>query len=100
MKLHKIKKVNQTEDREVILQLQKGSLEALGVLYDRHRTMVYRTALAITGDPEAASDLLQDVFLRLNRFAAIRSITFLARSGGGSKSFTRSRRATVSWICL
>jgi len=57
-------------DRELILELQAGSLEALGNLYDRYRQMVYRTALAITGDPEAASDLLQDVFLRLHRFSA------------------------------
>jgi RNA polymerase sigma-70 factor (ECF subfamily) len=41
----------------------------LGILYDRHRHMVYRTALAIAGEPEAAADLLQDVFLRLYRFA-------------------------------
>ena len=56
-------------DRELILELQQGSLDALGELYDRFRNMVYRTALAITGDPEAANDLLQDVFLRLYRFA-------------------------------
>jgi len=56
-------------DAELIARLQKGSLEALGVLYDRHRNLVYRTALAITGDAEAAGDLLQDVFLRLHRFA-------------------------------
>lgn len=56
-------------DQELILQLQQGSLDALGELYDRYRQMVYRTALAITGDTEAASDLLQDVFLRLYRFA-------------------------------
>jgi len=56
-------------DQELILQLQHGSLDALGELYDRYRQMVYRTALAITGDTEAASDLLQDVFLRLYRFA-------------------------------
>lgn len=56
-------------DRELILRLQQGSLDALGELYDRFRQMVYRTALAITGDPEAANDLLQDVFLRLYRFA-------------------------------
>ena len=31
--------------------------------------MVFRTALAITGDQDAACDLLQDVFLRLFRFA-------------------------------
>jgi len=57
-------------DRELILQLQQGSLEALGQLYDQYRQMVYRTALAVTADPEAANDLLQDVFLRLFRFAA------------------------------
>ncbi|MEW5869024.1 MAG: RNA polymerase sigma factor [Chloroflexota bacterium] len=58
-----------TIDQELILQLQAGSLDALGLLYDRHRQMVFRTALGITGDPEAANDLLQDVFLRLHRFA-------------------------------
>jgi RNA polymerase sigma-70 factor (ECF subfamily) len=57
-------------DRDLVLQLQRGNLEALGVLYDRHRQLVYRTALAITTDDEAAADLLQDVFLRLHRFAA------------------------------
>lgn len=57
------------EDRELILQLQNGSLDALGVLYDRYRNLVYRTALAITSDKDAASDLLQDVFLRFYRFA-------------------------------
>ncbi len=56
-------------DRELILALQSGDLEALGALYDRHRQLVYRTAFGITGDDEAAADLLQDVFLRLYRFA-------------------------------
>ena len=56
-------------DRELILQLQEGSLNALGDLYDRHQHMVYRTALSVTGDPAAAADLLQDVFLRMHRFA-------------------------------
>lgn len=56
-------------DRELVKQLQNGSLDALGELYNYHRHMVYRTALAITGDQEIASDLLQDVFLRLHRFA-------------------------------
>ena len=61
--------MSKEKDSELIQQLQNGSLEALGVLYDRYRHMVYRTALAITSDKEAASDLLQDVFLRLYRFA-------------------------------
>jgi RNA polymerase sigma-70 factor (ECF subfamily) len=57
-------------DSDLVVQLQNGNLEALGDIYDRHRHLVYRTALAITGDHEAASDLLQDVFLRLHRFSA------------------------------
>jgi RNA polymerase sigma-70 factor (ECF subfamily) len=57
-------------DSKLILGLQNGNLEALGVLYDRHRGLVFRTALAITGDAEAAADLLQEVFLRLHRFAS------------------------------
>ena len=32
-------------DQELILQLQAGSLEALGALYDDYQLMVYRTAL-------------------------------------------------------
>ncbi len=57
-------------DSKLILGLQNGNLEALGVLYDRHQGLVFRTALAITGDAEAAADLLQEVFLRLHRFAS------------------------------
>lgn len=56
-------------DGLLIRQLQANRLEALGLIYDRYQRMVYRTALAITGDHDAASDLLQDVFLRLHRFA-------------------------------
>lgn len=56
-------------DQRLIQELRGGSLIALGELYDQFRTQVYRTALAITADQEAASDLLQDVFLRLYRFA-------------------------------
>jgi len=58
-----------TSDRELILELQEGSLDALGELFDRHQHLVYRTALAITGEPDSAGDLLQDVFLRVYRFA-------------------------------
>ncbi len=57
------------DDHLLIQEMQHGSLEALGILYDRYQRMVFRTALAITGDAEAAADLLQDVFLRLHRFA-------------------------------
>ena len=55
-------------DAYLVQQLRDGDLEALGILYDRYRMLVYRTTLAITGDQDAANDLLQDVFLRLYRY--------------------------------
>jgi RNA polymerase sigma-70 factor (ECF subfamily) len=61
--------VARDSDRQLVLQLQRGDLDALGVLYDRLYLRVYRTALGITNDREAAADLLQDVFLRINRFS-------------------------------
>jgi RNA polymerase sigma-70 factor (ECF subfamily) len=56
-------------DQHLVLRMQAGDLEALGGIYDRHQLLVYRSALAISGDPEAAADITQDVFLRLFRFA-------------------------------
>jgi RNA polymerase sigma-70 factor, ECF subfamily len=56
-------------DAELVRSLQNGNRQALGCLYDRHKQQVYQTALTITGDTEAAADLLQDVFLRLYRYA-------------------------------
>lgn len=61
--------MNSSKDRELVIRLQDGDLEALGDLFDRHRQMVYRTALSVTCDESAAADLLQDTFLRLYRFA-------------------------------
>jgi len=61
--------VNRADNQEIVVALQNGNLEALGELYDRHNRLVYRTALGIVGDAEVAADLLQDVFLRLHRFA-------------------------------
>lgn len=59
-----------SDTQKLVLHLQAGSLDALGSLYDRYNRLVYRTALGVTGDPEAAADLLQEVFLRLFRFAS------------------------------
>jgi RNA polymerase sigma-70 factor (ECF subfamily) len=61
--------VNTSKDKDLVIRLQDGDLEALGCLFDRHRQLVFRTALGITSDEEVAADLLQDVFLRLHRFA-------------------------------
>jgi len=56
-------------DGQLVAHLQAGNVEALGALYERHKSRVYRTALAITHDPSAAEDILQDCFLRIFRYA-------------------------------
>ena len=56
-------------DGQLISQLCRGDLLALGVLYDRHKSRVFRVALAITRDPQGAEDILQESFLRL--YAAV-----------------------------
>ena len=56
-------------DRDLIRRLCDGDLAALGTLYDRYRLPVFHTALAITHDRQAAEDILQECFLKLNSYA-------------------------------
>ncbi len=57
-------------DAELVLRLQEGDLKALGGLFERYKTLVYRTALAITRDERAAEDILQECFVRLHTYGA------------------------------
>jgi RNA polymerase sigma-70 factor, ECF subfamily len=52
-------------DAELIRRLQQADLEVLGVLFERYRARVYRTALIIVRDPAVAEDVLQDCFLKV-----------------------------------
>ncbi len=56
-------------DGELILRLRKDDLTALGVLFERYREQVFRTAYAIIHDTAAADDVLQDVFLKIYAYA-------------------------------
>jgi RNA polymerase sigma-70 factor (ECF subfamily) len=55
------------DDRELIERVRAGDLQAFGELYDRYRRPVFHTALAITHDPQAAEEILQDCFVRAHR---------------------------------
>jgi len=57
-------------DNSLIVRVQSGDIDALGVLYQRHRTQVYRTALAITHDEGMADDILQETFVRVYKYAS------------------------------
>jgi RNA polymerase sigma-70 factor (ECF subfamily) len=56
-------------DGQLVDRVCQGDLEALGELYNRYRLQVFRTALAITRNQETAEDMLQEVFLKLHRYA-------------------------------
>ena len=53
-------------DDQLIAQIRGGDLKSLETLYDKYKDQIYRTALAITHDQQAAEDILQDCFLRLH----------------------------------
>lgn len=54
-------------DYELVTRVRQGDLCAFETLYHRHKRAVYRTALAITGDPVLSEEILQDTFLRVHR---------------------------------
>lgn len=54
-----------SEDGQLISQIRQGNILALEALYEKYKGQVYRTALAITRDREAAEDILQDCFLKV-----------------------------------
>ncbi len=57
-------------DGQLVGRVCEGDLAALGELYNRYHLQVFRTALAITSNRETAEDILQEVFLKLHRYAA------------------------------
>jgi RNA polymerase sigma-70 factor (ECF subfamily) len=59
----------QHDDGPLVVRVQDGDLEALGELYEKYKTSVYRTALAITREEKAAEDILQEAFLRVYTYA-------------------------------
>jgi RNA polymerase sigma-70 factor (ECF subfamily) len=57
-------------DGELMERLCERDSAALGSIYDRYSRMVYSLALRIAGQPGAAEEIVQDVFLKLWNSAA------------------------------
>lgn len=53
-----------TEDAALLHRMQAGDLDAFEAFFERYRTSIYRTAWGLTGDPQAAEEVLQDTFAR------------------------------------
>jgi RNA polymerase sigma-70 factor (ECF subfamily) len=52
------------DDAVLVQAIAGGSEEALRALYDRYGGLVFTVAVRLMGDREAASEVVQDVFLR------------------------------------
>lgn len=57
-------------DAELIRLIQADDLDAFEAFFDRHRTIIYRSAYGLTGDRLAAEEVLQDTFARAWRHRA------------------------------
>jgi RNA polymerase sigma-70 factor (ECF subfamily) len=58
-----IQPTDEADELDLVRLAGNGDRDAFRSLFDRHHARVYRFALLRVGDPEAARDLAQDVFL-------------------------------------
>ncbi len=56
-------------DRDVLTRVAEGDVESFGVLVERHQKRLIRLCERMLGDPEAARDAAQEVFLKAFRKA-------------------------------
>jgi RNA polymerase sigma-70 factor (ECF subfamily) len=71
------------DDGELMAQVQAGSTEALGQLFDRYYTRVYRIALVICGSRELAEDAVQNAFVSI---------------WTGRRGFLEQRGTVAAWL--
>jgi RNA polymerase sigma-70 factor (ECF subfamily) len=57
----------ETDDAQLMSRYAKGEAAAFEMLYGRHKGPLYRYFLRQCGDPEAAAELFQEVWIRLIR---------------------------------
>jgi RNA polymerase sigma-70 factor (ECF subfamily) len=68
------------DERQLILDAQKGSREAFRLLVERHMKQAYNVAFGVIADHDEAEDIAQEAFVRVHR--SIRS--FRGDSGFGT----------------
>ena len=57
-------------DSELLRRVQADDLEAFEAFFARYRGLIHRTAYGLTGDAQAAEEILQDTFIRAYRHRA------------------------------
>lgn len=51
-------------DADLIRRVQADDLDAFEAFFERYRGLIHRTAYGLTGDSQAAEEILQDTFIR------------------------------------
>ena len=60
--------VDVREEAALVRRARWGSQQAFAILYDRHAGAIHALAYRLTGDSNAADDIVQESFLRLVQF--------------------------------
>jgi RNA polymerase sigma-70 factor (ECF subfamily) len=88
-------------DADLVTRARQGDPAAFGELVDRHRTAVYRAALAAVGSHADAEDVAQDAFLlayrRLDSFRGDASFKTWLLTITWHQAINRRRRLTSVW---
>lgn len=92
---------NDSQEKSIIEEAQKGSRPAIERLVKQHQQFVYNVALKLAGDPEDAADITQEAFLKaltkLPQFAFKSNFrTWLYRIVMNHFLNTKRRKAEVS----
>ncbi|HET8933652.1 MAG TPA: RNA polymerase sigma factor [Polyangiales bacterium] len=58
-----------SSEQELVERLRRGESAAFDAIYDQHRARIFSFLARLTGRRELAEELVQEVFLRLCRFA-------------------------------
>ena len=72
-------------DASLLALVELGDQQAMARLFDRHSKQVYSVALRILGDPAAAEEVVQDIFMHLWRFPM---------------SVVAARRSLARWLMI
>ncbi len=91
-------------DAELFVAMKNGQQSALGDLYDRYASLVYRLALRVLTNPQEAEDLTQEIFLSFwqgkaynpERGSLSSFLTTLTRSRAIDR--LRSRGSTIRFL--
>lgn len=77
-----------------MLLFREGSREAFEELFSRHHRAVVRFAWRMTGDPSAAEEAAQEIFLRIARAAP----TYHPTAKFTTWMYTVARRTTLNYL--